>query len=146
MVAAGSRGTYREALVRHGVRRILCAQCGYSKDFGPSDPCRYELWYAASFKGHRLWARNREHLVFLIEWLSGPRRIRAVRDVADRAELESLPKWMSAKNREGCLRCLLKLLESGSPSRARKLALMPGKSLCSGDTESVQGGMGGEVR
>jgi len=55
---------------------------------------------------------NREHLVFLIEWLSGPRQARAVRNLATWSMVESLPKWMSAKNREGILKRLQKMLES----------------------------------
>jgi hypothetical protein len=59
----------------------------------------YELWYATEFDGHRLWARDRAHLDFLIKWLSDGAKLPEHADVG-RAYLEALPKWLRArKNR-----------------------------------------------
>jgi hypothetical protein len=101
-----------EAFVGYGVRCIVCEHCGLSNDVSSSNRRRYELWYACSFKGHRLWADNRRHLELLISWLSGPRRISSL-DWFDKQILVNLPKWMIlAKNRAGVLRCLREMYES----------------------------------
>jgi len=109
MHAIGIKGTYREATVRMGVHRLVCGSCGFAKDVAAGDSGRYELWYATEFKGHRLWAVNREQLAFLIAWLSGTIR-EADLSLDERAMVESLPKWMVlGKNRPGVLQCLQKM-------------------------------------
>ncbi|HXT12091.1 MAG TPA: hypothetical protein VN873_11055 [Candidatus Angelobacter sp.] len=118
MKAVGIEGTYREPVRKMGVHRLVCESCGLSKEVADDDTDAYELWYAAVFRGHRLWARNREHLSLLISWLSGDLRKEDVRFAGDtedkyfgaRVVVESLPKWMVlAKNRAGVLKCLRKL-------------------------------------
>jgi len=102
----GIRGTYREALTKLGARRIVCEACGFCREVPPGKSESYELWYAAYFKGRRLWARNSRHLAFLISWLSG-NRSKAGLSIGDRAMAEAFPKWMIlAKNRAGILKCL----------------------------------------
>jgi hypothetical protein len=121
MKSIGKRGTYREPTHRMGVRRLLCGSCGLAKEVGAENAENYELWYTASFRGHRLWAVNLHHLALLISWLSGDLRktdVRFAASIADphfgtRVMAESLPKWMVlAKNRSGVLRCLRKMYET----------------------------------
>ena len=111
------KGTYREPVLKMGVHRLLCESCGLSKEVNGGDTEVYELWYATSFRGHRLWACNRQHLSMLISWLAGDLRKQDVRfaSFADRhfgmrVIAESLPKWMVlAKNRAGVLKSLRKM-------------------------------------
>ena len=106
MHPCGNSGSYREGVIKFGVRRIVCGACGFSKDVPPAESDDYELWYATEFKGHRLWARNRSHLSFLTLWISGNRSKATV----DRSAVEAFPKWMIlAKNRAGVLKCLTDL-------------------------------------
>ena len=106
MYPNGNTGSYREVFIKMGVRRIACVACGFLRVVPPEESGAYELWYAADFKGHRLWARNRSHLAFLISWISGNRS----RAVADRSAVEAFPKWMIlAKNRAAILKCLNEL-------------------------------------
>ena len=109
MHPAGRTGTYRELFIKMGARRIVCEACGFCRDVPADESDDYELWYAADFKGQRLWARNRRHLTFLISWVSG-NRSKAALGIADRALVEAFPKWMIlAKNRAGILKCLNEL-------------------------------------
>ena len=71
MRALGTTGTYREPRVKLGVGRITCGACGFNREVPAEEAGAYELWYATEFKGHRLWACNREHLAFLTAWFSG---------------------------------------------------------------------------
>ena len=108
MVHRGTKGTYREVLFKPGAARITCVHCGFSRAT-PGGDDRYEFWYVTEFDGHRLWAENRRHLDFLIDWLvRGGSRIH--RNIADRAYLEALPKWLRAgRNRAAILRRLRRL-------------------------------------
>ncbi len=121
----GMTGTYREPLIKMGASRITCPTCGYGREVLPSDSGRYELWYATRFKGHRLWARNREHLAFLMSWFSGNLRKENLTD-ADRAIVESFPKWLILdRHREGVLRCLNQMMtqhssKTGPSAEARR--------------------------
>ncbi len=102
----GTTGSYREVFVKMGARRIVCEACGFFRDVPINESNDFELWYATDFKGHRLWARNRRHLVFLTSWISGNR----LRNAADRSAVEDFPKWMIlAKNRAGILKRLSEL-------------------------------------
>jgi hypothetical protein len=120
MKGIGAKGTYREPTLRMGVRRLVCESCGLSKEVTADDAEVYELWYATGFRGHRLWAENREHLSLLISWLSGELRKQDVRFAGfddryfgARVVVESLPKWMIlAKNRAGVLKCLRKMYDT----------------------------------
>lgn len=108
MVPVGTKGTYREVLVKLGAARITCRHCGSSREGGVDQQDDYELWYVTDFRGHRLWAANREQLDALIEWLErgGERE----RGIAEGAYLEALPKWLRAgKNRLAILDRLRRL-------------------------------------
>ena len=109
MHPGGRTGTYREVFIKMGARRIVCKACGFCREVPADESNDYELWYAADFKGQRLWARNRRHLTFLISWVSGDRS-KAAAGIADRALVEAFPKWMIlAKNKAGILKCLNEL-------------------------------------
>jgi hypothetical protein len=104
----GKTASYREVFIKFGVRRIVCDVCGLFKDVAPEVSDHYELWYATDFKGHRLWARNRRHLGFLISWISSDRSRDALG--IDRARVDAFPKWMIlAKNKAAILKCLSEL-------------------------------------
>lgn len=115
----GTKGTYREVLFRMGAGRIVCPACGFSREVSPGNSQRYELWYAMTFKGHRLWACNRQHLTFLISWFSGNIREQDL-SFGDRTLVEALPKWMVLrKHREGILQCLNQMLLLTQPVNKR---------------------------
>jgi len=114
MRPGGTKGTYREVLVKMVASRITCRTCGFSKVVPPNDSDAYELWYATTFKGRRLWAHNRRHLVFLISWFSGEIREQDL-SVGDRAVVESFPKWLIlGKHRPAILKCLNQMLTRGA--------------------------------
>ena len=99
MRPTGVRGGYREPHNKLGAGRIVCGSCGLSQEVPAEKSGAYELWYATSFKGHRLWACNRRHLRFLISWFSGEIS-KADLGIGDRDMVEGFPKWMIlAKNR-----------------------------------------------
>ena len=106
MVRVGTKGTYREVLVKLGAARITCRHCGFSREGGVDHQDDYELWYVTGFRGHRLWATNREQLDALIEWLNRGETPRGI----EGACLEALPKWLRAgKNRLALLERLRRL-------------------------------------
>lgn len=108
--AGGTRGTYREAFVKLGAARITCRHCGFSRDGGVEHHDDYEFWFVTDFRGRRLWARNRKHLDFLIEWLESGVTDRGI----DGASQEALPKWLRAgKNRPALLERLRRLQREG---------------------------------
>jgi hypothetical protein len=103
------RGGSREPTLELGVGRILCGACGLCREVPAKESGDYELWYVTTFRGHRLWARNRRHLAFLISWFAGE-ILKTDLSIGDRDIVESFPKWMiSAKNRAGLLRSLNRL-------------------------------------
>ena len=74
------------------------------------------LYFQASFRGKLIWALNREHLQYLIDYLSAD--IRTVQhDFYEtyktmRSQSDMLPAFMkTAKNRKGIVRLLVKLQE-----------------------------------
>lgn len=74
----------------------------------------YSLYFQASFRGKTIWALNREHLQYLIDYLSAD--IRTVQpDFYEtyktmRSQSDRLPAFMkSAKNRDGIVKLLTKL-------------------------------------
>ena len=109
MRATGEREGYREPKIKLEAGRILCGTCGFCHEVPAEESAMYELWYVTTFRGHRLWARNRRHLAFLISWFTGAVS-KAALGIGDRDMVESFPKWMiSAKNRAGLLRSLNRL-------------------------------------
>lgn len=93
MVADGIAGTYREATVRMGARRMGCDGCGFFREVPAGERGEFLLWYRTEHRGRVLWARHEGHLDFLIEWLSGDMKQGGL-GVATRAYVECLPKWM----------------------------------------------------
>lgn len=74
----------------------------------------YPLYFQASFRGKRIWALNREHLQYLIDYLSAD--LRAVesdfheKHKTMRTQSDILPTFMkTAKNRDGIVKLLTKL-------------------------------------
>lgn len=74
----------------------------------------YPLYFQASYRGKTIWALNREHLQYLIDYLSAD--IRTVQsDFYDtyktmRSQSDMLPTFMkTAKNRDGIVKLLVKL-------------------------------------
>lgn len=71
----------------------------------------YELWYSGVFEGRSVWALNREHLDYLIEYLSA--KLRERRGVVMKKQSDHLPAFMKyAKNRDGIVKLLTKLRDS----------------------------------
>jgi len=127
MRAVGIKGTYREPLIKRGAGRIVCRACGLCQEVPPEKWDSYELWYATTFKGHRLWACNREHLLFLISWFSGEIS-RADLGLGDRAIVEAFQEWMIlAKNRAGLLKSLNRMagINTNKAIQRRRANLSP---------------------
>lgn len=72
------------------------------------------LWFAASFDGKPVWALNREHLAYLIGYLSADLREKPAgcRRHSTKSQADHLPTFMkTAKNRDKIVRLLKKLQE-----------------------------------
>ena len=74
----------------------------------------YPLYFQASFRGKTIWALNREHLQYLIDYLSAD--LRTVQSdfhkkyKTMRSQSDMLPTFMkTAKNRDGIIKMLTKL-------------------------------------
>lgn len=67
-----------------------------------------ELWFLTSYRGKLIWALNREHLAYLIDYLSAELREEPERHHnTPRTQADQLPAFMkAAKNREGIVKCL----------------------------------------
>ncbi len=91
-------------MTKLGASRITCGACGFCREISAEEGNSYELWYTTEFRGHRLWAFNREHLAFLIAWFSGAIK-KADLGAGGRGMVETLPKWMIlAKHRDDLLK------------------------------------------
>ena len=70
-----------------------------------------ELWFLTSFQGKPVWALNREHLAYLIDYLSADLREKPL-GRAKKTQADHLPAFMkTAKNRERIVKLLKKLQE-----------------------------------
>ena len=70
-----------------------------------------ELWFLTSFQGKPVWALNREHLAYLIDYLSADLREKPL-GRAKKTQSDSLPTFMkTAKNRERIVKLLKKMQE-----------------------------------
>ena len=79
-------------------------QKGYESIFG------LELWYLASFDNKPIWALNREHLDYLIEYLSAQLREDPV--LGRRTQADELPTFMKlGKNRDKIVKLLKQMQE-----------------------------------
>lgn len=79
---------------------------------------QYPFYFQTSFRGKTIWALNREHLQYLIDYLSAD--LRTVQpDYYEnykimRSQSDVLPTFMkSAKNRDGIVKALIKLQAKG---------------------------------
>ena len=95
----GIKGTYREPVLNMVPEKLICTSCGYASKPNSAKINEYEFWYKASFQNNAIWAHNREHLCFLVSWLSGDFAEKEL-NASEKAYVESLPKWMiNKKNR-----------------------------------------------
>ncbi len=97
-------------------RRLLCLQCGYTKDWQKKVISRrtlcdwyfeLPLWLQTPCCGETLWAFNEAHLDFLERYVEAE-----LRETTSRVTplSEKLPAWLiSAKNRPEILKCLTRL-------------------------------------
>ncbi|WP_308544281.1 hypothetical protein [uncultured Oscillibacter sp.] len=70
-----------------------------------------ELWFLTSFQGKPVWALNREHLAYLIDYLSADLREKPSGS-QKKTQADHLPTFMkTAKNRERIVKLLKKLQE-----------------------------------
>jgi hypothetical protein len=109
-------------------RRLVCAACGLAREAsgerstwgGPVDPwfgC--DLWLAAPFRGHTVWAYNGEHAECLRNFVAASLRERSsppARSGADRIDemtmVEKLPSWYkAATNRRPLVKILDQMIE-----------------------------------
>ncbi len=117
--------------VRGPKKRVRCPLCGewtvgevtpekpqapvYREVSKARDPYfGYPLYFQGEFRGRTVWALNREHLQYLIDYLSAD--LRAVpagfreRTGTMRSQADRLPAFLkSAKNREGIVKLLARL-------------------------------------
>lgn len=112
------------------VFRVACPYCGHEApgrvqqvlwgrytDYGDIQDGRepwfgLELWFLSSFRGRPVWALNREHLAWLISFLSAGLRERPPVGYLGRMRSDYLPAYMkTAKNRAGIVRCLRRMQE-----------------------------------
>ena len=72
---------------------------------------RLELWFLASFQGKPVWALNREHLAYLINYIGAELREKPIGS-AKMTQSDHLPTFMkTAKNRERIVKILKKMQE-----------------------------------
>ena len=71
----------------------------------------FELWFLTEYRGKLIWALNREHLTYLIDYLSAELREKpSGENTTMRTQADMLPAFFkTAKNREGIIKCLEKL-------------------------------------
>lgn len=71
-----------------------------------------ELWFLTSFQGKPVWALNREHLAYLIDYLSADLREKPAGQMVTKTQADHLPTFMkTAKNRDRIVKLLKKLQE-----------------------------------
>lgn len=70
-----------------------------------------ELWFLTSFQGKAVWALNREHLAYLIDYLSADLREKPLH-LPRKTQADHLPTFIkTAKNRQRIVKLLKKLQE-----------------------------------
>lgn len=70
----------------------------------------YKLWFLTYFKSKPVWAINREHLTYLIDYLSSDLREKPVGVMTMKTQADHLPKFMkTAKNRERIVKLFLNM-------------------------------------
>ena len=111
------------------VLRVTCPYCGFAAPgrveqtgkqvwYGEGGDLRqgqdpafgFDLWFLTSFGGRPVWALNREHLAYLIGYLSAGLREKPAGRFGLRTEADTLPGFMkTAKNRDRLVRRLKEL-------------------------------------
>ena len=87
-----------------------------------------ELWFLTSFQDKPVWALNREHLAYLIGYLSADLREKPAGKNVRRTQADHLPTFMkTAKNRERIVK-LLKKLQAVSYTHLRWRSTVSGRS------------------
>ena len=70
-----------------------------------------ELWFLTSYQGKLIWALNREHLAYLIDYISADLREKPF-NIPRKTQADHLPTFMkTAKNRNQIMKLLKKLQE-----------------------------------
>ena len=68
-----------------------------------------ELWFLTFFQGKPVWALNREHLGYLIQYLSADLRLKPF-NITGMSQSDHLPTFMkTAKNRERIVKLLMQM-------------------------------------
>ena len=112
----------------HAALRVPCPHCGYIMqgrvhktqiDHQPMYPLRHgcepyfglELWFLDEFDGKNVWALNREHLAYLIDYLEADLREKPLAPYpVKRTQADQLPGFMkTAKNRKRMVKLLLRM-------------------------------------
>ena len=105
MVADRPKGSYRQP--RQGLRceRITCVHCGLIRELGPAQGHDFELWYRTTVGGRTVWATTRQHLDFLLAWMTGEVD---ERDLPwwDADLIEKLPSWLKEHRAEAAAKLL----------------------------------------
>lgn len=106
-----------QKLALFGPKRLVCANCGYSKDWKKSAVCiggrvdayfRQPLWLQTPCCGQTLWAYNERHLKYLEDFISSDLRERI--PSTNRSIASRLPAWMkNAHNRNDLLKGIKRL-------------------------------------
>lgn len=97
MATEGPKGSYRQPSLRLRAQRVTCAHCGLIRELAPEHGQDYQLWYRASVRSHTVWAATREHLDFLVAWMTGQVDERAL-PWADADIIETLPSRRLARH------------------------------------------------
>ena len=95
--------------------QVKCPKCHGAGVVTADDDNAYfrylELWFLTSFQGKPVWALNREHLAYLISYLSADLREKPM-GRAKKTQADHLPTFMkTAKNRERIVKLLKKMQE-----------------------------------
>ena len=95
--------------------QVKCPKCHGAGVVTADDDNAYfrclELWFLTSFQGKPVWALNREHLAYLIDYLSADLREKPM-GRAKKTQADHLPTFMkTAKNRERIVKLLKKMQE-----------------------------------
>jgi len=72
---------------------------------------RLKLWFLTTYRGKPVWALNRAHLIYLIDYLRADLREKPFSPhTTMRTQADQLPTFMkTAKNRAGIVKCLKKI-------------------------------------
>ena len=95
--------------------QVKCPKCHSAGVVTADDDNAYfrclELWFLTSFQGKPAWALNREHLAYLIDYLSADLREKPM-GRAKKTQSDHLPTFMkTARNRERIVKLLEKMQE-----------------------------------